>query len=93
MSKDIEIVDATVRAGISKLGESIHGLEGTVGKEIDDNNKLDIVTNYNEIKADFDKILSEYAKLFSENVELTEKSVEDIQNTDRDVATGIRLAK
>lgn len=93
MSKSIEIDDASVRAGIGKLEKSISGLEGTLGQKLDGANKLEIVNNYNEIKESFDKILSEYAELFSENVKLTEKSVGDIQNTDRDVAMGIKLAK
>lgn len=93
MSKSIEIADASVREGIGKLDNSISGLEGTLGQKLDNDNKLKTVNNYNEIKADFDKILSEYAELISQNVKLTEKSVEDIQHTDREVATGIRLAK
>lgn len=93
MSKSIEITDASVREGIGKLDKSISGLEGNLGQTLDDDNKLKIVNNYNKIKADFDKILSEYGKLLSQNIKLTEKSVEDIQYTDREVATGIRLAK
>ncbi|MBU5465355.1 YwqI/YxiC family protein [Virgibacillus sp. MSJ-26] len=93
MSGEIKVTRVPVEQGISELRSSIQGLETTFGQDIEGDNKLEVVTLYNEIKQECDELLVQFKALFENNVQSTDDSVAEFQETERMVAGDIRLMK
>lgn len=93
MSGEIKVQRAPVEKGIAELRASIQALETSFAKEIQGQNKLDVVNTFNEIKSEYDQLLSQFETLFINNVQSTEDAVASLQETEQRVAADIRIMK
>lgn len=93
MSEEIKVTRAPVDEAISELRTSIQALETTFAQEIEGDNNLKMVNDFNEIKQEYEELLTEFETLFLNNVQSTDDSVAEFQETERMVADGIKLMK
>ena len=87
----IKYEDKIVNQGINDLRNAIQALESSFAKNIEGDNKLEMVEAFNEIKQQYDELFAQYEALFLRNVESTKKSTDKLIETDKTVASDIRL--
>src|SRR5699024_10859033 len=87
----ITYADKIVNQGINDLRNAIQALESSFAKNIEGDNKLEMVEGFNEIKQQYDELFAQYEALFLRNVESTKKSTDKLIETDKTVASDIRL--
>ncbi|RKL67266.1 hypothetical protein CR203_12220 [Salipaludibacillus neizhouensis] len=93
MSDEIKIQRGPVNKGIKDLQSSSQSLNTSFSKEIEGENKLEIVTNVNEIKQQYDEIMMRFTSLMTKNLQSTEEAVTSMEATDEHVAHEIGLIK
>jgi len=93
MSDEIKIQRGPVNKGLKELQSSSQNLNTSFSIEIEGENKLEIVTNINEIKQQYDEIMTRFTSLMTKNIQSTEEAVTSIETTDEHVAHGIGLMK
>jgi len=93
MSKEIKLTETPIKEGISELQSSIRTLDLSFSEIIEGDNKLEMVTVFNEIIEDYETLLTQFEALFLSNIDATNEAVEKLKETDRHIAQGIRLAK
>ncbi|UJW56912.1 YwqI/YxiC family protein [Salipaludibacillus agaradhaerens] len=93
MSGEIKIQRGPVNKGIQELQSSSQNLNTSFSKEIQGGNKLEIVTQFNEIKQEYDEIIAQFTALMTKNIQSTEEAVTSIEATDEHVAHEMGLIK
>jgi len=93
MSREIKVVYAPIERSLSELRSSLRELETTFSKEINNDNKLEMFTIFNEVQQEYDAVFTQFESLFLNNIESANNAVFKIQETDRRVAGDIRLMK
>lgn len=93
MSNEIKIDATSIDRAFTDLHASIEALETSFAREIEGQNKLEMVSSFNEIKKEYDALLTQFRMLFLTNVQAADKSIKTLQETERKVAQNIRLLK
>ncbi|GGB56374.1 hypothetical protein F3157_10205 [Virgibacillus dakarensis] len=91
MSNEIKLQPDKIDKGIADLRSSVEELKTTFAKEIEGQNKLDMVTAFNEIKKDYDQLLSQFKALFLNNVQAADEAVKDFLEKEKEAAEAIEM--
>ncbi|MBP1970605.1 hypothetical protein J2Z83_002741 [Virgibacillus natechei] len=90
MSEEIKVQPDAANRGITDMRSSTSAIPTTFAKEIEGENKLDMVREYNEIKQEYDDLLTQFENIFHQHLQASEEAVEKYQETDQHVANAIR---
>ena len=93
MSGEIKLVDGPIKQGISQLNGSIKALDSSFYSFQKGGNILDMVDSLLEINQSFEDALITYREVMVKHIGLTEEAIVSLQETEKLVASGIRLIK
>ncbi|WP_026909127.1 YwqI/YxiC family protein [Paucisalibacillus globulus] len=93
MSGEIKLVDGPIKQGISQLNGSTRALVTSFYSFQKGDNTLDMVDSLLEINQSFEDVLITYREIMVKHAGMTEEAIVSLQETEKLVASGIRLIK
>ncbi|CDQ41149.1 MULTISPECIES: YwqI/YxiC family protein [Virgibacillus] len=94
MSKEIKLQQEPVIQALTNLKTATESMDATgLGKEIEGNNTLDMVTKINEINHQLEDILTTYQTILLNHEQETAKAVDNFMQTEQMIASSMELSK
>jgi len=91
MSVEIKLDPILIDKGFADLRSSIEALKTSFATEIEGENKLEMVSAFNEIKQEYEALLSQFEALFLSNIQSAEDAVALFQETEQLLSNAIKL--
>lgn len=91
MSLEIKLDPILIDKGFADLRSSIEALETSFATEIEGENKLAMISAFNEIKQEYEALLRQFEALFLSNIQSAEDAVALFQETERLLSNAIKL--
>lgn len=90
MSGEIKVQQGPITSAIDQIRSTIQSLEKSLSMEIEEENNLETVKKFNELKAGYDNLLSVYEALVVMNAQSAEEYVSEYMTADSQIQDEIK---